>query len=249
MTCSQTTASNLNGKKVDSPIEESKAKKKFHSKSKSSVIDLTKGNGIPAVARATPRTTWPEFRYYQTDEQWQQEKCRQLNLVYARSHHFVEPGGPNVILKRPNLRTVVKGVGDGNCLFRCFSYILTGSQDQHMAIRMAIVAHMRSIAQLFEACVQLNVMNYDSLDDYIASSHMERPNSEGRYGWGSETEMYAFAHMMKCNIYSYDPTAKLWMPVMPKVLDSALPHDVCQMSMYIVWTNNDHFDIITSLSQ
>jgi hypothetical protein len=120
--------------------------KKFHSKTKPSVIDLTKGNDVPAVERAAPRTTWPEFRYYQTDEQWQQEKCRQLNLVYARSHHFVEPGGPNVILKRPNLRAVVKGVGDGNCLFRCFSYILTGSQDQHMAIRMAIVAHMRSIA-------------------------------------------------------------------------------------------------------
>eukprot|EP00731_Ephydatia_muelleri_P001725 Em0001g1725a len=189
MTCSQTSASNLNGKKVDSLIEESKAEKKFHSNSNSSVIDLTKGNDVPAVARVAPRITWPEYRYYQTDEQWQREKCRQLNLVFASPHDFVEPGGPNVVLRRPNLRTVVKGVGDGNCLFRCFSYILTGSQNQHLAIRMAIVAHMRSIAPLFEACAQLNVINYASLDHYIASSHMDRPNSEGRYGWGSETEM------------------------------------------------------------
>ena len=246
MTCSQTSASNLNGKKVDSPIEESKAEKKFHSNS--SVIDLTKGNDVPAVARVAPRITWPEYRYYQTDEQWQREKCRQLNLVFASLHDFVEPGGPNVVLRRPNLRTVVKGVGDGNCLFRCFSYILTGSQNQHLAIRMAIVAHMRSIAPLIEASAQLNVINYASLDHYIASSHMDRPNSEGRYGWGSETEMYAFAHMMNSNIYSYDPTAKTWMPVIPNVLDSALPDDVtlCQMSMYIVWTNNNHFDIVTS---
>ncbi|KAL5460206.1 hypothetical protein EMCRGX_G033634 [Ephydatia muelleri] len=114
MTCSQTSASNLNGMKVDSPIEESKAEKKFHSNS--SVIDLTKGNDVPAVARVAPRITWPEYRYYQTDEQWQREKCRQLNLVFASPHDFVEPGGPNVVLRRPNLRTVVKGVGDGNCL-------------------------------------------------------------------------------------------------------------------------------------
>ncbi|KAL5497334.1 hypothetical protein EMCRGX_G013794 [Ephydatia muelleri] len=109
MTCSQTSASNLNGKKVDSPIEESKAEKKFHSNSNSSVIDLTKGND---VARVAPRITWPEYRYYQTDEQWQREKCRQLNLVFASPHDFVEPGGPNVVLRRPNLRTVVKGVAE-----------------------------------------------------------------------------------------------------------------------------------------
>ena len=203
---------------------------------------MTNDTGVPAVARAAPRITWPEFRYYQTDEQWQREKCRQRNLVFASPHPFVEPGGPNVVLKRPDLTTVVKGVGDGNCLFRCFSYILTGSQNQHLAIRMTIVAHMRSIAPLFEACGQLNVINYDSLDHYIASSYMDCPNSQGRYGWGSETEMYAFAHMMNCNIYSYDPTAKIWMPVIPYVLDSALPVDgtLRQMSMYIVWTNNNH---------
>ena len=82
-------------------------------------------NDVPAVARVAPRITWPEYRYYQTDEQWQWEKCRLLNLVFASPHDFVEPGGPNVVLRRPNLRTVVKGVGDGNCLFQCFSYILT----------------------------------------------------------------------------------------------------------------------------
>ena len=88
---------------------------------------------------------------------------------------------------------MVKGVGDGNCLFRCFSYILTGSQDQHLAIRMAIVAHMRSIAHLLEACLNTRVCGYTNLEAYIAS--MECPNSDGRYGWGSEIEIYTFAEM------------------------------------------------------
>ena len=40
-----------------------------------------------------------------------------------------EPGGPNVVFNRPNLRTLVKGVGDENYLFRYFSYIITSLQD------------------------------------------------------------------------------------------------------------------------
>ena len=87
---------------------------------------------------------------------------------------------------------------------------MTGSQDQHLAIRMAIVAHMRSIAHLVEACYNVCVSDYANLEAYITSSCMECPNSEGRYGWGSETEMYAFAHMMRCNIYSYNPTDEYW---------------------------------------
>ena len=50
--------------------------------------------------------------------------------------------------------------------------------------------------------------------------------------WGSETEMYAFAHMIRCNIYSYNPTDEYWMEVVPHVLDSSLPFDVCQKSMW-----------------
>ena len=79
---------------------------------------------------------------------------------------------------------MVKGVGDGNCLFWCFSYILTGSQDQPLAIRMAIVAHMRTIAHLLEACYNVCVNDYANLEAYINSSCLECPNSEGRYGLG-----------------------------------------------------------------
>ena len=67
-------------------------------------------------------------------------------------------------------------------------------------------------------------------------------------GWGTEIEMYAFAHLMKCNIYSYNPTSMHWMTIFPVVLDSGLSEDVQQKSLYIVWTNNDYFDVITSQS-
>ena len=39
-------------------------------------------------------------------------------------------------------------MADGNCLFRALSYVITGSEDDHMAIRVAILNHMTSIAHL-----------------------------------------------------------------------------------------------------
>ena len=41
------------------------------------------------------------------------------------------------------MRSVTRIEGDGNCLFRAFSYIITGSESQHMAVRLAILSHMK----------------------------------------------------------------------------------------------------------
>ncbi len=40
------------------------------------------------------------------------------------------------------LQIWVQSSGDYNCLFRSFSYIITGSDEQHMAVRAAIVSYM-----------------------------------------------------------------------------------------------------------
>ena len=104
---------------------------------------------------------------------------------------------------------------------------LTGSQDQHFAVRMAIVAHMLNIASLLESCHNVNVDG--NVLNYIFASDMDT------VGWGTETEMYAFAHLMKCNNYSYNPTSKHWMTIFPAVLDSGLSDDVQQKSLYIVY--------------
>ena len=44
----------------------------------------------------------------------------------------LQPVGPNVALTRPNLTKSI--YGGGNCLFRCISYVIIGSQEHHMAV-------------------------------------------------------------------------------------------------------------------
>ena len=54
----------------------------------------------------------------------------------------------DLVLTQPDLRTIKKIRGDGNCLFRAMSYIITGSEDHHLGIQGAITAHMLSIPEL-----------------------------------------------------------------------------------------------------
>ena len=76
----------------------------------------TQNKRTHVVERSAPTTTWDLFRYHQTDLTWQHEKCAQLGLTFHSEVH-TEKGGGGVLLNCPDLTTVVRIVGDGNCLF------------------------------------------------------------------------------------------------------------------------------------
>ena len=38
--------------------------------------------------------------------------------------------------------------GDGNCMFRSVSYVMTGSQEHHLEVRAKTLEHMETIAPL-----------------------------------------------------------------------------------------------------
>ena len=38
--------------------------------------------------------------------------------------------------------------GDGNCMFKALSYVITGSEKHHLQVRANILEHMESIASL-----------------------------------------------------------------------------------------------------
>ena len=63
-----------------------------------------------------------------------------LGVQFVISNRL-RPGGPNVDLRPPNHIKRIRG--DGNCLFRSFSYIITGSEEP---VRTAILNHMIDIA-------------------------------------------------------------------------------------------------------
>ena len=62
-------------------------------------------------------------------------------------------------------------MGDGNCLFRSLSFIITGSEDQHLLLQGAIVRHMREVIGelLWENHIYPDPEYRDGLEQYIPS--------------------------------------------------------------------------------
>ena len=150
--------------------------------------------------------------YHPVDTEWQQRTCGDLKLRYC-GPNGVTPGGPQVPLTTPLTRRNVKG--DGNCLFRSLSYIITGSETQHMAVRQAIVRHMRSIGHFLMEQVD---REYTSIEDYIVSHRMDQTCS-----WGTEVEIFATAHLLNLPVFSYDVSTRSWWRYSPHNVDTALP--------------------------
>lgn len=76
-----------------------------------------------------------QTRYFNpVGKHWQRAKCRALRLEYKRS---LESDVKIKVLSHPY--KIQKIIGDGNCLFRAFSYAVTGTEEQHLTIRQNIV--------------------------------------------------------------------------------------------------------------
>ena len=150
------------------------------------------------------RIAWPEFRYHQINENWQRNACIRMGLRFV--HVFeCQAGGVGIILRCPNLQTLRNVQGDGICLFRAMSYIITGSEKQHLEIRNAILRYMLSIENLLVGYDSHGNYNYlqpfghSSVQNYIDSRELTRTGT-----WGSEVEMICLSHMLNTVVYSFD---------------------------------------------
>ena len=178
------------------------------------------------------------YKFYTVNEQWQRNACARLGLQFVRVSKM-RPGGPNVTLTPPDRRTIKHIVGDGNCLFRCFSYMITGSEDQHTAVRMVILEHMISIAHFLLG----QHIAYDSVQDYIAGTGMDQDRT-----YGSDVEMFTLAHLLLTPVYSYNTADNSWWRYAPSGVDRSLVSDNTQMGMYLLFMSaSEHFEVVCSV--
>ena len=120
----------------------------------------------------SPRDEWVwRFKFYSVDDQWHHNACTTLGLQFVISY-TLRSGGPNADLRPPNHIKYIRG--DGNCLFRPFSYIITGSEEQHMAVRTAILNHR--IDNAYFLLGHYIPAQYSSVQDYIQEKGMDQPH-------------------------------------------------------------------------
>ena len=108
-----------------------------------------------------------------------------MGLEFVRRCDLGE-GGLNVPLTRP--RRVKSILGDGNCLFRSFSYLITGTEQQHIQVREVILNHLCRIQHWMLNHISTE---YSSAIEYIRGTNMDRNGT-----WGSDIEILTLAHML-----------------------------------------------------
>ena len=125
-------------------------------------------------------------------EEWQRRVCQELGLRFVCAN-ACDVGGPDVKLRPPTFGHRI--IGDGNCLFRAFSYIITGAEDQHFELRCRIVERLTSVGHR----LLVNYISEATLQQYITNSRMDRQGT-----WGTIVEMFVLAYMVGVNVYSYN---------------------------------------------
>ena len=106
----------------------------------------------------------------------------------------MEKGGACTPLSSPQKIKPIQG--DGNCMFRALSYVITGSVKHHLQVRANILEHMESIASLVLGHIRgrCNAMhNCSSVKEYIK---LTKPHV-----WGTDIELLVVAHLLKTCIH------------------------------------------------
>lgn len=89
----------------------------------------------------------------------------------------------------------VKIIGDGNCLFRCFSYFLYNNQNFHMKIRLNLSSYIKNNWEQFKNfvignCYYKNITNGNEYYEFMSKNGI----------YGNELEITAFVNMYNIKI-------------------------------------------------
>ena len=130
------------------------------------------------------------FRFHPIDEAWQRAACHRVGVNFVTKCDLGE-GGPNVPLTHPRRCRLTKG--DGNCLFRSFSYLITGTEQQHAQVRRAILSHLRVIERW--------MLPHFSDRGLSATAYIEGTDMDRNGTWGSDVEILTLAHVLNTCVY------------------------------------------------
>ena len=124
-------------------------------------------------------------------------------------------------------------LGDGNCLFRALSYIVTGRQIYHNILRSKVIEQMTTI--------EVNLLPHMncSSENYLQKSQLRNPGT-----WGTDIEIFAAASLLSTDLFVYTNVDNVyrWQLFSRKMLDGSLPEN--DSAIYIEHVNGVHYDVV-----
>lgn len=150
-------------------------------------------------------------------------------------------------------RKIKSSQPDGNCLFRCFSYQLLGTEDEHIAVRSLLVRFENLNQETFAP--YLMSVNSPTMGEHI--SKMLRP-----YKWGTHIELLAMATYYQVPVYYccsknkeldlhweyIKPLDNQQRPLQYMHLDGNCLEDIASPSHFeLYWVRKTHYDSVVSI--
>uniref|UniRef100_A0A914WPE9 OTU domain-containing protein n=1 Tax=Plectus sambesii TaxID=2011161 RepID=A0A914WPE9_9BILA len=146
-----------------------------------------------------------------------------------------------VASKPKNIRKIV---ADGNCLFRAFSFCLTGSEQHHLTVRRAICDYMELFSSVWQPLMGTHTIA-KFLDRSVCISGI------GRDHWGTEIEILVFADMFNCMIYVYNNhnsarNIKQYEGYGPRPRADRPATNNADLTTFLLYNAHNHFEVVLS---
>ncbi|XP_050432722.1 uncharacterized protein LOC126840811 [Adelges cooleyi] len=169
-----------------------------------------------------------EIRYFNpVDEFWQHEKCRQLNL---QPEVYFQFNRPVKILNSP--LQWIDVVPDGNCFYRALSYWVSGTEDNHLAIRLRVLEIVRTDQRILE---------FQGEENYREHLIWLSQNS-----WATEVEIVAATLLLDTPIYVYSQRNRTW-DLFDQNKKSKGPLTKTDKCIYIQHILGVHYNLVTDV--
>jgi len=159
-----------------------------------SASDLYRTSNSHVLISADSGPIGPPINFNPPGVDWQRTQADVFRLRVYQAH-VVPHDVPRSFTPSAPPRRCRPVAGDGNCLFRTFSYWITGSEDYHLEVRQAIANELRYNARQYSTVTQ---EQDNSPVDYLEESRIDQ---EGV--WGSDVEILVAATMMRTPIAVY----------------------------------------------
>uniref|UniRef100_A0A1X7SMN6 OTU domain-containing protein n=1 Tax=Amphimedon queenslandica TaxID=400682 RepID=A0A1X7SMN6_AMPQE len=144
----------------------------------------------------------------------------------------------------PHIRDEI--VGDGACFYRTISKAITGTEDNHFAVRMSLINFMLDPAKVlaFGRLVRAGIY-YDTDALKAVRSHINRHKLYLETSWSTEYEVFAAATMfqVKIMVFSEYSNYRDWHTYVPRFTNETCMTPM-KVMLYLYHINCNHYDLV-----
>ncbi|XP_062609537.1 uncharacterized protein LOC134271330 [Saccostrea cucullata] len=159
--------------------------------------------------------------------------CEMLNIPF-----ICKENSDNIQCTRTNIAEPIfeRNIsGDGNCFFRAVSFSLTNSEDFHHVLRNAVCEHMMKNKELFKPFLKDGV---HSVESHLSSSKMLQGGT-----WATEMEIFATAHLLKIDVYTYSEGC--WLRFLVADVEPSMQSR--NGAIYLNHQQQNHYNVVLSV--